>query len=103
MTKSAAGPRERLLESANNLFYRQGYRATGINQILKESSVAKASFYHHFRSKEDLLVTWLELRHVEMGGRIREHIDKGTTPTEKVRRIFQALEEFGASEKLDHG
>ena len=57
MTRVDAKPtvRERILETASDLFYRQGYRATGINQIIAESGVAKASFYDHFPSKEDLL------------------------------------------------
>lgn len=51
--------RERVLATASDLFYRQGYHATGINQIIAESGVAKASFYDHFPSKEALLQTYL--------------------------------------------
>lgn len=50
--------RDRILRTASDLFYRQGYRATGINQIIAESGVAKASFYDHFPSKEDLLYAY---------------------------------------------
>ncbi len=46
---------DRILATAFDLFYRQGYHATGINQIIAESGVAKASFYDHFPSKHDLL------------------------------------------------
>ncbi len=51
---------DRVLDTACNLFYRQGYRATGINQVIKESGVAKASFYDHFPSKDDLLVEYVQ-------------------------------------------
>ena len=51
---TATDVRQRILETAMDLFYRQGYRATGINQVIKESGVAKASFYAHFPSKNDL-------------------------------------------------
>jgi len=47
--------RDRIVATACDLFYRQGYRATGINQIIAESGIAKASFYDHFPSKTDLL------------------------------------------------
>jgi AcrR family transcriptional regulator len=47
--------RDRIVATACDLFYRQGYRATGINQVIAESGVAKASFYDHFPSKADLL------------------------------------------------
>ncbi|MBS7253764.1 TetR/AcrR family transcriptional regulator [Flavobacterium branchiicola] len=56
-------PRERILEKTFTLFHRQGYNATGINQIIEEAKVAKASFYQHFKSKEDLCVAFLNQRH----------------------------------------
>ena len=47
-------PKERILQVATNLFYIQGYTNTGINQIIKESKTAKASFYEYYPSKEIL-------------------------------------------------
>ena len=58
--KQLAPVSERILETACNLFYVQGYRATGINQVIAESGVAKASFYDHFPSKDDLLMAYVE-------------------------------------------
>jgi len=63
MSKETIQPRERILETAYRLFLGQGYNSTGINQIIEEADVAKASFYQHFRSKEDLCVDVLERRH----------------------------------------
>ena len=57
-------PKERILEKTFTLFHRQGYNATGINQIIEEAKVAKASFYQHFKSKEDLCVAFLNQRHL---------------------------------------
>ncbi len=51
----AEGARERILKRALELFYTQGVHNTGINQIIDGSRVAKASFYHHFPSKDDLI------------------------------------------------
>lgn len=56
-------PKERILEKTFTLFHKQGYNATGINQIIDEAKVAKASFYQHFKSKEDLCVAFLDKRH----------------------------------------
>ncbi len=56
-------PRERIVETTFELFARQGYNSTGINQIIAEAGVAKASFYQHFKSKEDLCVEFLNIRH----------------------------------------
>ena len=49
----------RILETAGRLFYRQGYQSTGINQIIAESEVAKASFYSHYPTKEHLCISYL--------------------------------------------
>lgn len=83
--------RTRLMETAARLFYSQGYNATGINEIIKTATVAKASFYHHFKTKEDLLVATLEQRHDRMMGELRGVISQGRTPTEKIGRVFEWL------------
>jgi len=57
------GVKERIIETASKLFYFQGYNQTGINQIIEEAGVAKASMYQHFRSKEDIAVAYLIARH----------------------------------------
>ncbi|WET48848.1 TetR/AcrR family transcriptional regulator [Chryseobacterium indologenes] len=56
-------PRERIVETTFNLFAKQGYNSTGINQIIADAGVAKASFYLHFKSKEDLCIEFLNVRH----------------------------------------
>ena len=56
-------PKERILDTVSVLFHKQGYNATGVNQIIEEAKVAKASFYQHFKSKEDLCVAFLNERH----------------------------------------
>jgi len=52
--------RDRILQVASELFYKQGYRATGINEVIDRSGVAKATFYNHFPSKEDLGMAYLD-------------------------------------------
>jgi AcrR family transcriptional regulator len=54
--------RERLLEVATELFYREGVRAVGIDTIIARSGVAKMSLYRNFPSKDDLVVAFLERR-----------------------------------------
>ncbi|GAA0659300.1 TetR/AcrR family transcriptional regulator [Rheinheimera tangshanensis] len=55
--------KQQLVETALSLFYRHGVHAVGINQILEQSAVAKKTLYHHFVSKDELLLATLELRH----------------------------------------
>jgi len=51
--------RERIIRVASDLFYKQGYNSTGINQIIAESDIAIGSLYNHFSSKNDLLQAYL--------------------------------------------
>jgi AcrR family transcriptional regulator len=51
--------RARVLETATRLFYAEGVHAVGVDRIIAEAGVAKATFYHHFPSKDDLVVVYL--------------------------------------------
>jgi AcrR family transcriptional regulator len=52
--------RRRLLDTATRLFYAEGTRAVGIDRIIAEAGVAKATFYNHFPSKDDLVLAYIE-------------------------------------------
>ena len=58
----AASPRDRILQTALALFYADGLRV-GIDRIIAEAGVAKASFYRYFPAKDDLIQAFLETRH----------------------------------------
>lgn len=51
--------RERILETASALFYRQGVRAVGVDLVVAQAGVAKTSLYRHFRTKDDLVAAFL--------------------------------------------
>src|SRR5258708_35050323 len=55
--------RERILLTAHDLFYRDGIRSTGIASVIEQAGVTKVTFYRHFRSKNVLIVAYLEHRH----------------------------------------
>ena len=55
--------RERILLTAHDLFYREGIRSTGIDTVIEHAGVTKVTFYRHFKSKNDLIVAYLEYRH----------------------------------------
>jgi AcrR family transcriptional regulator len=54
--------RERLLDAADRLFYREGIRAVGIDRVLAEADAAKASLYSHFGCKDDLVAAYVQRR-----------------------------------------
>ena len=46
--------KDRILDTASRLFYDQGYHITGINQIIEEAEIARASLYNHFPNSMNL-------------------------------------------------
>ncbi len=56
------------MRAAQDLFYRQGIRATGIDRIIAEAGVTKVTFYRHFPSKDGLIRAYLERRHAAWMG-----------------------------------
>jgi AcrR family transcriptional regulator len=83
--------RERLLSTARTLFLTEGIRATGIDRIIAESSIAKATLYNHFATKEDLVVAVLEAQHADWQVDVRAADDPSASPAERIARLFEAL------------
>ena len=54
--------RQRMVETAEQLFYAEGVRAVGIDRIIAEAGVAKMTLYNHFPSKDDLILAVVEFR-----------------------------------------
>jgi AcrR family transcriptional regulator len=62
LQRAGTDARERILDTAYELFSRNGIRAVGVDRVIAESGVAKMTLYRHFRSKDDLVVEFLRLR-----------------------------------------
>jgi AcrR family transcriptional regulator len=90
------GARARILETAYDLFSHNGIGSVGIDRIIAEAGIAKATLYRHFPSKEDLVLAFLELREqrwtVEWLEAEAERMAR--TPQERVLVIFDALDEW---------
>jgi AcrR family transcriptional regulator len=91
--KSELSPKERIMEKAYELFYTQGYYLTGINQILEESKVAKASLYQHFGSKEDLGVEYIRKVRREWFSSFESFILKKSSARQQLLAAFDFLEQ----------
>lgn len=85
------GPAERVAAVADRLFYENGYSATGINQIIAEANVAKASFYQHFPSKIDLALAYLDRRGREWFGELQAEVNRHRSPQREVLALFDFL------------
>ncbi|WP_146941614.1 TetR/AcrR family transcriptional regulator [Chryseobacterium hagamense] len=84
-------PKERILATTFELFAKQGYNSTGINQIISEANVARASFYQYFKSKEDLCVEFLKVRHDYWFKELHQFIPKDRDAKSTVASSFDFL------------
>ncbi|MBY3381798.1 TetR/AcrR family transcriptional regulator [Rhizobium laguerreae] len=87
-------PRERILKTASDLFYRLSINSVGIDRIIAESGVAKMTFYKHFPSKAVLIATYLRYKRAiwfQMLATATE--EPGLSATERVLAIFDAMDE----------
>jgi AcrR family transcriptional regulator len=85
--------RRQLVETAWRMFYRDGYRAIGIDALLAESGVAKMTLYHHFTSKEELIRAVLQCRSAEILRELDEAVKgAGRSPERRLLAVFDWLE-----------
>ena len=87
--KAESEARGRILKTAQDLFYRNGYRATGINEIIAKSGVAKATFYAHFPSKETLALAYVKAMNEVETRNMEEGLKAYPGPYEKLMGILK--------------
>ncbi|HLZ86943.1 MAG TPA: TetR/AcrR family transcriptional regulator [Puia sp.] len=80
--------KDRILDTASRLFYDQGYHVTGINQIIEEADIARASLYNHYPSKTDLLLAYLDRTHEEWFRELDLYLAPLASPREKLLALF---------------
>lgn len=92
----ASPARQRILDTAYELFSHRGIRAVGVEEVISRAEVAKATLYRHFPSKDDLVLAFLEQREdlwtrelVEAGAR-----ERGTTAEEQLLAVFDVFHDW---------
>src|ERR1044072_4036757 len=94
MTMSRARPsaRDRILSTATELFKAHGIRGVGVDRIIAESGVAKATLYSHFRCKDDLVLAYLSATDTHWRGELTEAAEAaGPDPRDQLTGVFDAL------------
>jgi AcrR family transcriptional regulator len=86
--------RERLLEAANELFYAEGVHSVGIDRIIEQAGVAKATLYNTFGSKEELVKAYLENRHAGTTARLHAAVEGESDPRARLLAVFDAQAEL---------
>lgn len=91
--------RQRILETADRLFYQDGLRAVGIDRIIAEAGVAKMSLYKHFPSKDDLILAVLKYREEGVLAFFRSAMERHSKKAkDPLRAFFAALKDFFESQ-----
>ena len=93
---SEVAVRDRLLDAADRLFYREGVRAVGIDRVLAEADAAKASLYQHFGCKDQLVASYLERRTVGARANIEAYL-ADTPPSQRALKFFDWVVEWAES------
>ncbi|MFI4936536.1 MAG: TetR/AcrR family transcriptional regulator [Caulobacterales bacterium] len=76
---------ERILKTADALFYGRGIRAVGVDLVAAKAGISKRTLYNHFASKDALIVAYLE-------GRARPNPITDAPPKEQILKLFERLE-----------
>jgi|TARA_R110000868_G_scaffold24193_1_gene95895 AcrR family transcriptional regulator len=86
--------REHIIKIASDLFYTNGYNATGINEIIAKADIAKATLYSHFKSKDELCVAYLKSMHTNFMNGLDSFIKSKNEATQQLLGIFDFLREL---------
>lgn len=93
--KTKSDARQRIIETAEGLFYAEGIRAVGIDRIIAEAEVAKMTLYNHFASKDELILSVLQYREERFGRMfdrwMERHMKKGL---DRLDAFFAALKDW---------
>jgi TetR/AcrR family transcriptional regulator, transcriptional repressor for nem operon len=83
--------RERIAEAADDLFYRQGFTHTSFADIADAVHISRGNFYHHFKSKDDILDAVISLRLANTRQMLEQWEAEGATPEERIRSFIHML------------
>ncbi len=86
-SQRAPWAKQRILETATDLFYSEGIRLVGVDRLISVSGVTKATFYKHYRSKDNLVIAYVAGRHERDKEYIEDLIGRSSGPREALRSI----------------
>lgn len=96
MAGNSGSARQKILAVASERFYRDGFRAVGIDTIIAESGVAKMTLYRHFPSKDELIVAYLEQANQQFWAWFDAALGVGS-PREQLLALFEGVGQLAAS------
>jgi AcrR family transcriptional regulator len=86
------GAGERILDAADELFYREGIRAVGMDAVKEKAGVALGTLYRHFPSKDALVGAYLRRRDERWRAWLAGYVERENDPRERLLAVFDALD-----------
>lgn len=83
--------REKLVAAASDLFYREGIHAVGVDRIIGEAGVTRATFYRHFPGKEDLVEAYLGVEDATIRGAFERAGELSDEPERLLELVIEGL------------
>lgn len=83
--------RARIIEAADELFYRQGYEHTSFSDIADAVQISRGNFYYHFKSKDEILDAVIDVRLANTGKMLERWETEGRTPADRIRCFIDIL------------
>ena len=88
---SAATTREHIIEAADTLFYQQGFEYTSFSHIAQSVKISRGNFYYHFKTKDQILESVIELRLKRTGALLDEWERDFSNPVDRIRKFINIL------------
>ncbi|MBN6034386.1 TetR/AcrR family transcriptional regulator [Amycolatopsis sp. 195334CR] len=86
-TARRSAARDRLVEAAARIFYAEGVHAIGVDRVIEDADISRATFYRHFRSKDELVRAYVEAE--DQG--VRANVEKARARAEDPRELLERL------------
>lgn len=83
--------RDRIVDAANQLFYQQGFEYTSFSQIAQVVKISRGNFYHHFKTKDEILDAVINLRLSNASAMLERWEVEGESPTDRIRSFINIL------------
>lgn len=91
MTKQKVYNRERIVQTANHLFYEKGYNRTSISDVANQIEISKGNMTYHFRSKDELLLAVIDYRITSINQQLQQWNLENPDPPGRLKRFVQML------------
>lgn len=92
---------QHILKVAERLFYEEGIRAVGVDRVIVEAKVAKATLYRHFPSKDHLVEAYLRARHGLIIASLKPELENHSNdPKARLLKLFEIIEQKSSSRQF---